>query len=410
MQVKTKYEMLVETVRKISVSLELNDVLKVIVDSLKDLVDYDAAVICTTDPKTKQIHDAITRGYDPPPSNLLEPGEGIIGWVIQNGKGVIVHDVARDPRYIPAHPDTKSEMAAPIINGDEQVIGVINLESNSYEAYDDSDLELLVMFAGITATAIQMSLLHREVMERRRIDDELSLARQVIDQLLPKSTPLFPGFDLYAVNIPVAAVGGDYYDYLQVFDERLGLMIADVSGKGMPAALVMATFRAYIHAMVSSELAMRAMFSKVNKLLRASTAANMFITCFYGVIDPVASRIMYINAGHHPPMLLSKDGTRQLLGASGTALGILNNVKYSEQIIDFYPGDILVMYTDGVTEAVNAKEEEYGLDRLARLVEENAHLRAYQICDKVVEDVTAYSAEGLKDDLTISILKVRNDR
>src|SRR5258708_5622483 len=394
MQVKTKYELLVETVRKISVSLELNDVLKLIIDSLKDLVDYDAAVICTTDPKTKQIHDAIARGYDPPPSNLLEPGEGIIGWVVENAKGVVVHDVARDHRYIPAHPETKSEMAAPIINGDEEVIGVINLESDRYEAYDDSDLELLVMFAGITATAIQMSLLHREVMERRRIDDELGLARQVIEQLLPKSTPLFPGFDLYSVNIPVAAVGGDYYDYLQVFDERLGLMIADVSGKGLPAALVMATFRAYIHAMVSNELSMRAMFSKINRLLRASTAANMFITCFYGVIDPVASRIMYINAGHNPPMLLSKDGTRQLLGASGTALGILNNIRYSEQIIEFYPGDILIMYTDGVTEALDKREEEYGLERLVRVVEKNSDLRAYEICDRVIEDVTAHASEA----------------
>ena len=117
---------------------------------------------------------------------------------------------------------------------------------------------------------------------------------------------------------------------------------------------------------------------------------------------------MYLNAGHNPPLLLSKDGTRQLLEASGTALGILKQVRYSEQVVDFYPGDILIMYTDGITEAINATEEEYGLDRLARVVERNSDLRAYEICEKIVEDVTAYSsmAGGLRDDVTVTIIKV----
>src|SRR5262249_9219008 len=215
-------------------------------------------------------------------------------------------------------------------------------------AYDDSDLEILQLFASVTATAIQMTLLAREVLERRRVDDELALARQVISQLLPKATPLVPGYDLYSVNIPVAAGGGDYYYYIEVFDERLGVVVADVSGKGMPAALVMASFRAYIHAMVLNELSIRSIFNKINKLLRDSTAANMFITCFYGVIDPAISRILYINAGHNPPLLLSKDGTRRLLEASGTALGILKHVRYSEHVAEFLPGDILILYTDGI--------------------------------------------------------------
>ncbi|HZS43816.1 MAG TPA: SpoIIE family protein phosphatase [Blastocatellia bacterium] len=407
MQAESRFKVLVETVRKISVSLELSNVLELIVDSLKELVDYDAAVVCILDPKTKKINDAIARGYAQGPSKLLEPGEGIIGWVIENGNGIIVHNVEDDPRYILVRPSTRSEMAAPIINGNEEVIGAINLESDRYQAYDDSDLELLQMFASVTATAIQMTLLAREVLEKHRVDDELNLARQVVSQLLPKSTPLLPGYDLYCVNIPVAAVGGDYYDFIEVFDDRLGVVVADVSGKGMPAALVMASFRAYIHAMVLNELSIRAIFNKINKLLRASTAANMFITCFYGVIDPAISRILYINAGHNPPLLISKDGSRQLLEASGTALGILKQVRYAEQVVDFYPGDIMIMYTDGITEAVNEREEEYGLERLARVVENNSNLRAHEICSKIIEDVTAYAVDGgIADDLTVMIIKV----
>jgi sigma-B regulation protein RsbU (phosphoserine phosphatase) len=407
-QLTSKFRLLVETVRKISVSLDVNNVLEIILDSLKDLVNYDAAVICIIDPE-KRVHDAIARGYgEVAPSVLLTPGAGIIGWVIEHGKGQIVHDVKGDPRYIKARERTRSEMAAPIISGNENVIGAINLESDRFEAFSEADLELVTMFASITGTAIQMSLLHREVMERRRIDDELDLARQVVAQLLPKATPLQPGFDLYGVSVPMTVVGGDYYDYIEAYDDRLGVLIADVSGKGLPAALVMASFRSYIHAMVTNELAMRAMFNKINALVRDSTAANMFITCFYGLIDPEARRLMYINAGHNPPLVLSKDGTRQLLEASGTALGILKRVHYSEQVVDFYPGDILIMFTDGITESVNAQEQEYGLERLVRVVERNAERRAYEICQAIVEDVNAFTAGvgGPVDDVTVSIVKV----
>lgn len=412
-ETETKFRSLIDALRRISVSLDLDTVLDVIVKTIKELINFDAAVIAIVDPHTKRIRTVRQSGYPVAADHhfLLEPGQGIIGSVIAAGEGRIVGDVLQDPNYFKGRVETRSEMAAPITTSQGDIIGVINLESDRVHGFTKGDLEVATMFAGIVAIAIEMTLMHRELMEKRRIEDELHLAHQVVEGLLPRSIPLLHGFDIYGMNLSVETVGGDYFDFIEVFDDRLGLLIADVSGKGLPAALIMASFRAYMHATIINEFAARVVMSRVNRLLYDSIAGNKFISAFYGLVDPDTKRMIYINAGHNPPLLIRANGSHELLDDGGFALGIFRESRYSEQIIDLKSGDILVLYTDGVSEAKNYRDEEFGVAGLERVVRENANRRAYQICEAIVAAVKEHThgSGGLEDDLTISVVKTAGD-
>ncbi|HKY06427.1 MAG TPA: GAF domain-containing SpoIIE family protein phosphatase [Blastocatellia bacterium] len=404
-------ETLINSVRKVSGSLDLDEVVETIFNAVKELIDYSAAVVCLVDPKTGVVQEVKAWGYPPDAIGeaFLASGSGIIGWVIRHASGQIVNDVKRDARYVKARQETRSEMAAPIIRADGQVMGVINLECDRANGYDERDLELLTMFASLAATAINHTLLYRQVMRQRRAESELELARKVVESLLPRSFPLAEGFDIYGTTIPVREVGGDYIDFIDSITDRLGVVVGDVSGKGLAAALIMVTFRAYLHATLINELAMRVVMARVNKLVYETTDGDRFITTFYGLLDSENKRMLYINAGHNPPMLLHIDGTSEMLAHSGLPLGVFEDSRYSESVVYFKPGDILVLYTDGVTEAWNAKDEPFGLERLERVVRAARAERAYTIVRAVTDAVNVYSAEvgGPEDDLTISIIKVK---
>lgn len=404
-------ETLIEAVRKVSSSLDLDEVLDTIFDSVKELITYNAAVIYVMDPRSGEIHEFKTRGYLPRSisEDFLATGSGIIGWVIRNRAGEIVGDVKSDDRYVKVRAETRSEIAAPIIRADGRVIGVINLESDVVNGYDSQDLELLTMFASLAASAIDHTLLYRQVMRQRRVESELELARKVVEGLMPRAFPLLKEFDIYGTTVPYREVGGDYLDFIDSISERLVVLVADVSGKGLAAALIMVAFRAYFHATVINELAMRVVISRVNRLVHDTTDGERFITCFYGLIDPENKRLLYISAGHNPPLLLRKDGTSRLLTQGGIPLGIFETSRYSESVLEFQPDDILVLYTDGVVEARDQLGEEFGLKRLEEVVRAMSDRRAHEIVKAVMDSVNLHSEEvgGPEDDLTVSVIKVR---
>jgi sigma-B regulation protein RsbU (phosphoserine phosphatase) len=403
-------ETLIEAVRKVSRSLDLDEVLETIFDAVKELIDYSAAVICVLDLRSGTVFELKTRGY-PPQSfedDFIVSGSGIVGWVLKNCRGTIVDDVKRDKRYVKARAETRSEIAAPIVRGDGKCIGAINLESDSPQFYDEHSLELLTMFGALAAAAIDHTFLYRQVIRQRRAESELELARRVVEGLMPRSFPVIKGFDMHGATVPFREVGGDYLDFIDSITDRLAVLVADVSGKGLAAALIMVTFRASIRATVINEFAMRVVMARVNRLIYEATAGERFITCFYGLIDPDHRRLLYINAGHNPPLLLHEDGTSQLLEEGGLPLGIFDNSKYSESVVDFRHGDILVMYTDGVVESRNERDEEFGLRRLESTVRSLSQQSSEQIVRGVTTAVDDYTAEvdGPEDDLTVSIIKV----
>jgi sigma-B regulation protein RsbU (phosphoserine phosphatase) len=417
-----KLRLLLDITKKISRSLDLEELLRMVMDTLDSLIPYDAAGIYVIErgregstedssedssESTHVFRTEIVRGYDVDELlNLrLKIGEGIIGFVAQTGEPVISPDVRSDSRYINARPETRSEMVAPIIANDE-VIGVFDLESDQLNAYTFDDLQVLLLLASQVAIIIEKVMLHEQLVEKKRLEGQLEVARQVQLELLPRSDPHIEGFDISAYNYPTEEVSGDYYDWVRVFDDQIGLVIADVSGKGVPAALLMAFLRASLRAAIHIGYAPHISMAKVNYLLWESIERNQFVTAFYGVLDATNRTLAYSNAGHNPPLLMSADGTASFIERGSVPLGMFRETRYYEFYLALEPGQLLVLYTDGVTEAANEDSEEYGRDRLENRVREGRHLGARELIEFIHQDVIKFTAgRGADDDITLFILK-----
>jgi len=414
-----KLRMLLDITKTISRSLDLDEVLNLVMDTLDSLIPYDAAGIylvkCSqplfeTDgelDETCVFHTQAVRGYeiDDLQELHLKMVEGLIGHVAVTGKPYVSHDVRRDPRYINARPRTNSEMVAPIISNNE-VIGVFDLESDDLNAYSNDDLEVLMLLASQVAIIIEKVMLHEQMIEKQRLETQLEVARQVQLELLPGRDPQLESFDISAYNFPTEEVSGDYYDWVRIYDDQIGIVIADVSGKGVPAALLMAFLRASLRAATHIGYAPHISMSKVNYLLWESIERNQFVTAFYGVLDATNRTLSYSNAGHNPPLLMKVDGTVRFEERGGVPLGMFRDSRYYEYFETIEPGEVFVLYTDGVTEAMNSTDEEYGRDRLVTAVRACRELPAREMIDFIHRDLTVWTdGRGAHDDVTFFIIK-----
>src|SRR5678816_875773 len=290
--------------KKISRSLDLQEVLNQVMDTLDSLIPYDAAgifVLQCVDPELVPegeepctFKSEAVRGYDIDElSDLhLKLGEGFIGSVALSGAPIISHDVRNDAVYINARDRTRSEMVAPIISNDE-VIGVFDLESDDLNAYSSDDLEVLMLLASQVAIIIEKVMLHEQLIEKKRLQGQLEVARQVQLELLPARDPDLPGYDISAYNFPTEEVSGDYYDWVRIYDDQIGIVVADVSGKGVPAAILMAFLRASLRAATHIGYSPHISMAKVNYLLWESIERNQFVTAFYGILDVTNKTLTY---------------------------------------------------------------------------------------------------------------------
>ncbi len=400
-------EVLLEVTRALAAPFDLDEVIAAILQSLRQVVDYDAAAIYLVNRRTRLLELVSESGYPEGSDEAfgLQIGQGIVGWVAKTGEPVIVPDVSADPRYVAARPQTRSEVAAPLLI-EGRTIGVFNLESDLDDAYHDGHLELLSAFAAQAAVAVERARVATDLLERRRLEKELAIARDIQQSFLPAGSPHVPGFDLAGTSIPHDEVGGDYYDFIPVSETRIGLAIADVSGKGIPAALLMAGFRMSLLAEIRNEFALRAVMRKANQLLHESTERDKFVTAFYGVLDWRNGVLIFSNAGHNPPFLLHRDGTHHRLEDGGLALGVLPDSRYEERPIALRDGDVLVHYTDGVSEAENAAGEPFGDERIERTVRAHADEPAATILRELVAAVREWAGErGPTDDLTLLVAR-----
>jgi sigma-B regulation protein RsbU (phosphoserine phosphatase) len=335
----------------------------------------------------------------------LKIGQGLVGWVAQNGEPVIVPDVSKEERYFPGDPSTRSEIAAPFeINN--RIIGVINMESSEFEAYDDNSLELVTAFASHAAIAIERARMHDKMVENRRLEEQLSIARHIQLSFIPKNDPEIMGYDVSGVNIPSGEVGGDYYDFIDIVDRQTGIAIADVSGKGIPAALIMASFRASLIAEIRNNYAIRTICRKVNDLLYESLERDNFVTAFYGVLDSKNDIFTFSNCGHNRPIWLNKSDDVRQLEEGGMALGVLGDMTYEERPISISPGDIILMYTDGVTEAEASDGSQFGEKRLVDLLIASRDKSAQEIHQTIYDEIKNFArADSVFDDVTMVVIK-----
>jgi phosphoserine phosphatase RsbU/P len=417
-----KLRMLLDVTKKISRSLDLQEVLNLVMDTLDSVIPYDAAgifVLQCVDAELVRVGEEpcefkaeAVRGYDIDElSDLhLKLGEGFIGSVAVSGAPIISPDVRNDPVYINARDRTRSEMVAPIISNDE-VIGVFDLESDELNAYSNDDLEVLMLLASQVAIIIEKVMLHEQLIEKKRLQGQLEVARQVQLELLPPEDPELPGYDISAYNYPSEEVSGDYYDWVRIYDDQIGIVIADVSGKGVPAAILMAFLRASLRAATHIGYATHISMAKVNYLLLESTDRNQYVTAFYGILDAANKTLSYSNAGHNPPLLMKANGDISFVPQGEQPLGMFENTRYHEHHMLIEPGDVLVLYTDGVTEAQSPDGVEFGRDRLAQAVKENYDLPARELIASLETAVLQWTNfAGAGDDITFFVIKALKDQ
>lgn len=250
--------------------------------------------------------------------------------------------------------------------------------------------------------------LQRTTAEKTRLIKELEIAKGIQRSFLPEKEPEISGIDIAASNVAATEVGGDFYDFIPIAKDQWGLTIADVAGKGVPAALFMALSRTLVRASTTGNPNVSESIEKANELICADAKTGMFVTLFYAILDAKKKRLRYVNAGHNPPLLLKQQkGNTVLLKAKGIALGVIENIELEEEEIQLEKGDLITLFTDGVTEAINQKEEQFGQQRLLTLIEENRGLSACEIISKIEAEVTAFSGgQPQFDDITLMIIKI----
>lgn len=276
----------------------------------------------------------------------------------------------------------------------------------SGQVFSDDELAFAGALANQAIVALENAWLIEETIEKRRLEEELAIASNIQSRLFPKQLPDVAGYQLAARSTPTRHVGGDYYDAIELGDGRYLIAIADVSGKGVPAALLMSNVQASLRALCGPEMDLAANASRISEIIYANTDFNKYATFFYGILDPSSHLFPYTNAGHNPPMLLRATGDLEGLEAGGLPVGLMPGSTYESAIARIDAGDVLALYTDGVTEAVNTAGDEFGEDRLERLVRELAHLDAATLLDRIYEDVFTFSA-GMPqaDDITMVVIK-----
>ncbi len=289
----------------------------------------------------------------------------------------------------------------------DETRGILALgQKISGTGFTAGDLEFLTTLGNQAMTSLENARLFEETLEKQRMEEELNLARNIQQGLLPSKLPQLNGYEIAAVNIPSRQVGGDYFDIISISENKYGIAIADVSGKGAGAALLMANLQASLHALATSNIRIGEMISRINNLIYQNTALDKFITFFYGELDTKENTFTYCNAGHNPPYRVDEKGKVVELMVGGIILGMMKDVVFETATVTIKPGDRIVMFTDGITEAMNEKEEEFGEERLKKLIQKWPNVSSQELMDKIISEVKEFSkGTPQDDDITMVILK-----
>ncbi|HXK09607.1 MAG TPA: SpoIIE family protein phosphatase [Vicinamibacteria bacterium] len=296
-------------------------------------------------------------------------------------------------------------LAVPLAAGD-RLSGLVAVgERPGGRGFGEEDLDFVAALARQTQAALEGARAHRVRLEKERQDRDLEIARGIQQSLFPRSAPRVEGFEIVAESRSCFQVGGDYYDFIPLDEGRLGLVIADVSGKGTPASLMMASVHAWLRAMAGTARPTQVL-ERLNRFLYASTQTSRYVTLFYAELDPARRRLAYVNAGHLPPHLVRADGPEERLTTGGPVLGLLEDVALEGGETGLLPGDLLATVTDGVTEAVSPAGEEFGDERVRRTLRASAGRGADATLDALVAAVDGWTGPaGCTDDLTALILR-----
>lgn len=336
-------------------------------------------------------------------------GVNLAGWMFKNQKPLLINDISTDQRFTGISLETgkiKSILSVPL-KVKNKLIGLLSLFNKKSDDFNAEDMRLLSIIAMQSAQIIENARLYEEERKLLVLEEDLRTAKNIQLSLLPKENPHISGIDIAGVSLPAREVGGDYFDFIPIDDRHLGIAVADVSGKGTSAALLMANLQASLrgHALVNQSV--KDTVTKINFMLSRFIDKGKFITLFYGILDIYDKTFTYSNAGHDFPFLLTKDGDLRTLEKGGIILGMFDNSAYEEETVQLKPGDSMLLYTDGITEATNEKDETFEKERLLELLRNNQDHSAQNLSQKIVDSVITFQGTNPQsDDITLVMVRV----
>ncbi|MBZ5553274.1 MAG: SpoIIE family protein phosphatase [Acidobacteriia bacterium] len=395
LHLKTATKSLGEKIREVS---ELKPLMEIVSAHLQSALESESIVVFTRAPHEPAFTVASSVGFP-------EDDIGRLRFDLSSPIFELLEDLVRvEGQDFPSHEKSKlEEMKAALlvpVRMEGTLVAFLTVGcKRTGQRYDEQDSKFLSTIAGQVAAAVN----HLRWQEQER---EFKEAREIQQGLLPKEIPQIAGFEISGAWQPARAVGGDYYDVFKLSDTQIALCIADVVGKGMPAALLMSNVQAAVKAFASEFVSPKELCAKVNRVISGNIAPERFITSFYCVLYARSKKLVYTNAGHNAPMLVRRDGSLSRLTRGGAVLGVFRDGHYQEAEVELISGDRLILFTDGVTELTNPEGDEFGEDRLIELVRANLHLGADELQQKVMNAIVEFSGGEFQDDATMLVLAV----
>ena len=372
-------------------------------------VDQGAVMLLDEKDKDSPFHTVVRKGDSKTDQLPFRLDTQLTGWMIKNKKPLLSNDFHQDERFqISEKTDSpfNSLLAVPLQLKGKMLGSLIVFNKYSEEGFTEDDKRLLTIIAAQSAQVIEHARLYQEEQELFKMQHEMNVARDIQLNLLPKSHPVIPDYDIYGISVPAKEVGGDYYDFVQMENNRLAICLGDVSGKGISAAMLMANLQATFRSQIQLSESTKLCLARSNKLLYHSTDSEKYATFFCGILDSKNNNLCFSNAGHNNPFLVTKEGKIKRLQTVGIVLGFLDDFEFSEVKISFEKEEILLIFSDGISEAMNDMEEEYGEQRLEKLLVENRHLNAESITHLIIDIVNKFAdTKEQSDDMTLVVIK-----
>lgn len=401
-----------ESTRLINSTLNLDELLQVIVKVINRNLSADRTTLYLVDKDKGEIWSKVLLGDE---SLFIRQaiGKGISGYVAKTGEIINIPDAYKDSRFNPevdkkSGYKTKSILCAPVMDKNDEIIGVIQTLNKTNGEFNTYDIRFLEALAAHIAIAIENAQLYQEALERKRLENEISLAGEINKYLLPQEIPQISGYEIFAYHQPSRHIGGDYFDFFQ-YPNHLMFILADVSGKGVPAALLMANLQAAFHTLCSEEIRCVPLIKKINSHFNLFTAPDKYATLFLGRLDLRTHQLEYINCGHIPPILLNYSSGRSEIShleAGGVPLGFLEDFDFKSDKVEFKPESFLIICSDGITEAMDDKGKMFGRDRILQFTEKNVRLSTNKFGERFLKKVFQFSQDSIyHDDITLQIFK-----